>query len=1763
MDDDVPQGGGPLIRRRDRAILLFGLVAGLSCGDSSTEPTRPPPPPPPPPTPQPTSVTVTPATAELTALGDTVRLGAEVRDQAGQVIAGATVSWSSGDTSVASVDATGLVTAASNGTAVVTARSGAAMGEARVSVRQSVDSVVVVPSAVELTAVGDTVRLSAAARDANGHVVAGAVFAWSSSDASVVAVDSAGLVTAVGAGTSEVAARSGSVTGTARVSVRPSVDSVVVAPSAVELTAVGDTVRLSAAARDANGHVVAGAVFAWSSSDASVVAVDSAGLVTAVGAGTSEVAARSGSVTGTARVSVRPSVDSVVVAPSAVELTAVGDTVRLSAAARDANGHVVAGAVFAWSSSDASVVAVDSAGLVTAVGAGTSEVAARSGSVTGTARVSVRPSVDSVVVAPSAVELTAVGDTVRLSAAARDANGHVVAGAVFAWSSSDASVVAVDSAGLVTAVGAGTSEVAARSGSVTGTARVSVRPSVAYVVVMPRTAALPIGDTLRLSAEARDANGHAVAGAVFAWSSSDPAVAVVDDDGLVRALTEGMATIVARSGTIIGTSEINVADADPERAALKALYRSTEGSGWTHRDGWLSDQPLGRWHGVETDASGRVVALRLRENNLIGPLPAQLGDLSHLGVLDLYGNFVSGPLPPEIGNATRLREIDLGRNQLAGSIPATLGSLVNLRVLNFESNRLSGPIPPELGALTELTFLNLFNNDLSGLFPPELADLRKLQQLYVDENRLTGVIPPSFVNLTDLISFQWGENDGLCAPVTTRFERWRRQRDAEGAGCDEADRAALERVFEAMNGGTWIRSTGWLSDAPLEEWHGVGTDSLGYVLRLDLSRNGLTGRVSPFIAELPHLTVLRLGGNPLEGPIPSALPSLALAEFRYGDTNLCVPALPRFVAWLEAIPVREGPDERCPPLTDRETLVALHETTDGANWFRNDNWGSDRPLGEWYGVETDDAGRIVELLLGSNNLRGRIPPEVGQLSSLRNLDLARNWLSGATPPELGDLRNIEKFHLNINLLTGPIPAELGGLASVRQFYLYDNQLEGPIPPELGGLSTLEDLRLNKNRLSGPIPPELGKLSDVVVIWMDDNELEGPIPPELADLHSVETLYLGFNNLTGEIPPELGSLRNIRNLALDGNELTGSIPPELGTLGTLGGYSMDGELNLRLNSLSGAIPAALGNLRDLETLRLGHNRLEGPVPSELGAMRKLEWLELAGNAGLTGPLPSSLSAFPALLRFEAGGTALCVAAGTDDPGWSGFVRLPPCEPMVETGSSAYLTQAVQSRAFPVPLIAGETALLRVFVTTQESTGAAIPPARATFFAGGEEIYSVDVPGSSGSMPTRVAEAVTSLDLSANVWIPGEVIRPGLEMVVEIDPSGTLDPGLGVARRIPGSGRRAVPVRAMPTFNLTVVPFLWRSGPDSGAVRTAAEMATDPEGHGLLEDLRNLMPVSDLSVQAHEPVWTTNNDSDSLLDEVGIVRQVEGGTGYWMAALSGEATGVWGVAWIPGRTSYVRFGRATVPEVASTLAHELGHNMRLWHAPCGVRSVVDPAYPHRNGAIGAWGLDSRSGRDVLVPPTVSDLMSYCAPNWISEYNFSGALRYRLVTEAAADRPAPPESTLLLWGGTEADGTPYLRPAFAVEAPPALPDSAGPQRIVGRGTDGEVLFSLSFAMRAVADQEGRAGFVFGVPFRPEWAGRLEAIELTGPTGSATLDRTTDRPSAILRDPSSGRVRAILLERVSALAAAAGEPGATPLPPNLDVIFSRGLPEPPRQRR
>ena len=1247
-----------------RVSLLF--LAVLSCGDSSTEPAPPDPP-------RATTVSVSPASGTLAAVGDTLRLSARVQDQNGQVMAGADVLWTSSADPVAMVDASGLVRAAGDGTAVIEAAAEGASGTATVTVERKPSVVTVIPREAVL-APGDTLRLSVLVEDANGFPIEGALVVWSSDNRDVVAVEGdGGLVRAIGSGVATVTA-----------------------------TAVWHT--------------------------------------------------PSGRVEGTADVTVLTTAGSVFVTPPEATL-AVGDTVWISAEVRDAKGEPDPDAVVEWETSDASVATVDAAGLVRALGRGSTTITARSGAVSGTARVTVLAAAGSVFVTPPEATL-AVGDTVRISAEVWDAEGVPIQDAVVEWSTDDASVATVDAAGLVRALGRGSTTITARSGAVSGTARVTVVTTAGSVVVTPAEPVLTVGDELPLEAEIRDTEGAPMSGTGVRWETSDARVAVVDAAGLVRALGRGRATVTARSGQLSGRAEVTVVERS-DRGALASLYHATGGANWVESTNWLTDAPLGDWHGVTTDQAGRVMNLELASNNLVGPIPAQLAQLTRLGKLSV------------------------------------------------ERNGLSGPIPPELGQLSRLRQLYLFFTQLSGEIPPELGQLEALEEL-----------------------------------------------------------------------------------------------------------------------------------------------------------------------WLERIP-----------------------------------------------------------------------------------------LSGPIPPELGNLTRLEFLAMPYSNLSGPIPPELGRLTRLEKIYLGTNQLSGEIPPELGRLTRLNTLNLLGNRLTGPIPPELGALSALEFAWFHENALTGPIPREFGNLSSARILFLANNDL------------------------------------------------------SGGVPAAFGRLE------------------------RLEFLNLSNNPKMIGVLPPSLTALDQLDTFHAGGTALCAPDEAGFRAWLATVqtrRVASCPS--ERRSRAYLTQAVQSLDYPVPLVAGRPALLRVFVTALRETGARVPPVRARFYHGGAEVHVAEIPAGAEPIPAEIQEG--RLATSADARIPASVVRPGLEMVIEIDPDGTLDPGLGVERRIPATGRAAVEVERMPALPLTWIPMVSQERPDSSIVDLTRGLTA---GSPFFWPTRNLLPIDELDLTVHDVVLTSTRDADALLREVEAIRVMEGGTGYYMGAMA-NLTGAAGVAYTPGRSSVVGPGELVA-------AHELGHNLNLSHAPCGGAGSPDPSFPSPNASIGAWGYDFRDGS--LIPPGYKDLMSYCESQWISDFHFTKALLYRLNREAAAAAPVRPPAveSLLLWGGLDGTGAPVLEPSFVVDAPPVLPRESGAYELTGESGDGEVLFSLGFEMPEVADG-GAPSFAFALPVRGEWAGRLERIRLAGPGGSASLDAGSERPMTITRDAASGRVLSLLR--------GGGTPDAAPAPgPELDLLFSRGVPE------
>ena len=119
-------------------------------------------------------------------------------------------------------------------------------------------------------------------------------------------------------------------------------------------------------------------------------------------------------------------------------------------------------------------------------------------------------------------------------------------------------------------------------------------------------------------------------------------------------------------------------DAATDRAALVALYNATDGANWRNNGNWLSNAPMGEWHGVTTDSDGRVTYLKLNDNQLTGEIPAELGDLTNLGWLGLNDNQLTGEIPAELGDLSRLWRLYLSSNQLTGCIPSGLRNIQDI-----------------------------------------------------------------------------------------------------------------------------------------------------------------------------------------------------------------------------------------------------------------------------------------------------------------------------------------------------------------------------------------------------------------------------------------------------------------------------------------------------------------------------------------------------------------------------------------------------------------------------------------------------------------------------------------------------------------------------------------------------------------------------------------------------------------------------------------------------------------------------------------------------------------------------------------------------------------------------------------------------------------------------------------------------------------------------------------------------------------------------
>jgi M6 family metalloprotease-like protein len=249
------------------------------------------------------TISVSPATVQLSPAGTTT-LTAVVRDAASGQLPGRPVMWTSSAPSVATVDASGTVTAVAVGTASITASIAGIAGRAEVTVIPVPVATVDVSPLTTTAIVGTTRPLTATARDLAGTLLLGRTVTWASANTTVATVNAEGLVTAVGVGSTSITARVDGVTGAATIAVTPvPVATVGVSPPTASLQA-GTATTLAATARDAAGNALTDRLVRWASTSTEVATVSASGLVTAIGVGTASITATVDGVVGAATITV-------------------------------------------------------------------------------------------------------------------------------------------------------------------------------------------------------------------------------------------------------------------------------------------------------------------------------------------------------------------------------------------------------------------------------------------------------------------------------------------------------------------------------------------------------------------------------------------------------------------------------------------------------------------------------------------------------------------------------------------------------------------------------------------------------------------------------------------------------------------------------------------------------------------------------------------------------------------------------------------------------------------------------------------------------------------------------------------------------------------------------------------------------------------------------------------------------------------------------------------------------------------------------------------------------------------------------------------------------------------------------------------------------------------------------------------------------------------------------------------------------------------
>ncbi|CAN1809209.1 Probable LRR receptor-like serine/threonine-protein kinase RFK1 [Linum perenne] len=257
---------------------------------------------------------------------------------------------------------------------------------------------------------------------------------------------------------------------------------------------------------------------------------------------------------------------------------------------------------------------------------------------------------------------------------------------------------------------------------------------------------------------------------------------------------------------------------------------------------------------------------------------------------------------------------------------------------------------------------------------------------------------------------------------------------------------------------------------------------------------------------------------------------------------------------------------------------------------------------------------VVRIALKNHNLPGILPPQLVKLPYLQEVDFAYNYLNGSVPLEWSSMR-LTSISLLVNRLSGKIPKELGNITTLTYLCLEANQFTGSVPPELGKLVNLGTLMLTSNQLTGPLPISFAGLINLTDFRINDNSFTGSIPNFIQNWKKLTRLEMQGSGLEGPIPPSLSQLTNLDELRI--TDISG---PSQG-FPNLANVTGIVRFILRNCSLSGELPDYVWSMVNMEMLDVSFNKLTGKIPPRI-ASERLRFVFLTDNL-LSGDVPDSI------------------------------------------------------------------------------------------------------------------------------------------------------------------------------------------------------------------------------------------------------------------------------------------------------------------------------------------------------------------------------------------------------------------------------------------------------------------------------------------------------------------------------------------------------------